>query len=630
MCGIAGGWLANESSSPLGRVADALTRISHRGPDDRGVAEWRSPEGGTILLGSTRLAVLDLSSAGHMPMTSDDGRYTLVYNGEITNYVELRDELIAGGRSFRSSGDTDVLLQAWDEWGAQALSRFEGMFAFAMLDRRARTLIIARDVFGIKPLFYRSAPGESFHFGSELPGLLELLPGRPTLDWQTAVDYLQWGVYDSSERTFVEGVRHLPPGHVLTVDLDGGVAGQPQRYWWPSVRREILSLDQATEAVREGFLRSVQRNLRSDVPVGIALSGGIDSSAITAAVRHLEPDFDLHTFSFVAPGFRQSEDAWIDLVASRTGAISHKVEASGQELLSDLDDMILAQGEPFGSTSIYAQYRVFRLAREHGVVVTLDGQGADEMFAGYDGYVAQRLRSLVERGRLVAAKRFLDHWGTWPHRSRRAGVLEAGAEFVPVRLARTLEAARSRPNPLFDHAALVDRGVSVRYPRLEVAGERGRRLPSFLRTRLTSRGLPALLRHGDRNSMRFSIESRVPFLDRELVAVALSLPEDYLVGPDGESKRILRRAMRGIVPDEVLDRRDKIGFATPESSWLTTFRSSALSPESAERIGFLHGTAAVEAASSDSAQERLGFGGNGLWRYLNLVRWVELLEVDAA
>lgn len=633
MCGIAGAWEPDHTRWRVRDIEAGLQRISHRGPDDRGVEEWIAPGRGRTLLGSTRLAILDLSPAGHMPMGSADGRFTLVFNGEITNYVEIRNELLAAGRTFASTSDTEVLLQAWAQWGAACLPKFEGMFAFAVVDRQRGTLTLVRDVFGVKPLFFAHADDGRFVFSSELPSLLGLLPGRPRLDWQNAVDYLQSGVYDTTDRTFVEGVRQLAPGHSVVLDLATGLLSAPQRYWLPSVdRNDDLSFVEAAELVREGFLASVQRNLRSDVPVGVALSGGIDSSAIACAVRHLEPDFDLQTFSFIAPGFSDSEDRWIELVAGATGATSHTVVATGAELLRDLDSMITAQGEPFGSTSIYAQYRVFQLARENGVVVTLDGQGADEMFAGYDGYPAQRLQSLIERGRLREARAFLGQWSTWPGRSSRAATLEAIAQFMPPAVARGLESARARPNGIIDYDALNARGVSARYPRLTVDGARGRRLPSYLRSRLTRRGLPALLRHGDRNSMHFSIESRVPFLDTKLAELALGLPEEYLVSPGGETKRVLRHAMRGIVPDAILDRRDKIGFATPESSWLDEFRREAVEPTrlAGSPVGFINEDIANAAARSATPERDLGLGGGGLWRYLNLRRWIEIFDIDAS
>lgn len=621
MCGIAGSWGATGATAP--DLARALDEMRHRGPDDSGRETIESPGSGRLELGSVRLAILDLSPAGHMPMTTVDGRFTITYNGEITNYVEVRSELEALGRTFRSHSDTEVLLQAWAEWGREALQRFEGMFAFAIVDRETRTLTLARDLFGIKPLFYAQAGDRSLTFASELPVLLGLRPDAPRLDWQAAYDYLRWRSYDVSERTFVAGVAQLPPAHTVDFDLSTGRLSAPERYWWPSVATEPIGFEEAAENVRELFLASVRQNLRSDVPLGVALSGGIDSSAITCAVRHLEPDMPLRTFSFIAPGSPDSEDEWIKLVVERTGADPHYITASAADLRGDLDDLIRSQGEPFGSTSIYAQYKVFQSVREQGVIVTLDGQGADEAFAGYAGYPAHRLHSLLERGRIGEARRFVDAWAEWPGRDAR-GVLGSGAALlVPERLRRSIAAMRRRPDPVFDEVALRDRGVELGFPKMGTESLRGSRLKAHMRAELLTTGLPTLLRHGDRNSMRFSVESRVPFLSRELVEYTLRLPEQHLVGDDGASKNILRRAFRGLVPDEILDRRDKIGFVTPEDDWMTDLSSADSDP----LRGLLASNAAGGPRVDVESDAALGLTSRERWRILNLRRWVELFGI---
>lgn len=631
MCGIAGGWEPDDSPGLMSRLRAALTGMKHRGPDDMGETAWRVDSGITAL-GSTRLAVQDLSSAGHMPMESGDGRFVIVFNGELSNFVEIRKELRGLGRTFSSTGDTEVLLQSWAEWGIGAVDRFEGMFAFAVLDRAAATLTLVRDVFGVKPLCYARGGVGELYFASDLPGLLSLLPGQAKLNWQTGFDYVRWGSYDGQPETFVDGVLNLMPGHSITLDLRTGILSDPQKYWIPSVAADrSVSFADATERVREIFLESVRRNLRSDVPVGVALSGGIDSSAIVSSIRHLEPDYELRTFSFIAPGFEQSEDDWINLVASEMGAISHTVAPAATDLRDDLDDMIRTQGEPFGSTSIYAQYRVFRLAREHGVTVTLDGQGADELFAGYSGYPAQRLRTLVESGRFMAARTFLREWQAWPGRPPASTVVDTAlSEMMPLSVARRLERMRAVESPLIDYGRLADRGVHLRVPRPENRGVRGRRLSSSLREALTVRGVSSLLRHGDRNSMRFSVESRVPFLDRRLVEFTLGLPESYLLDDRGTTKSVLRAAMRGIVPDAVLDRRDKIGFATPESGWLDDLIRMRSGASASGVVGFLRlGSAERELLASDT-EESLRLEGGARWRILNLTRWAQLFGIDAS
>ncbi|QPS80723.1 MULTISPECIES: asparagine synthase (glutamine-hydrolyzing) [Delftia] len=569
MCGIVGGFSCREDDLLRNRARAALGLLSHRGPNDRGLDALKIGAG-ELVFGQTRLSVIDLSERARQPMYSADGQLLLIFNGEIYNYRELRHELEKLGCQFRSESDTEVLLQAWWIWGEAALPRFIGMFAFVLLDRRTGRLHGARDAFGIKPLYYHAGQ-QGLCFASEVPALQALRGGRPELDWQVAYDYLVHGSYDTGESTFFRDVRALPPGHCFSYDLAAGELAL--RSWWkPRIAPiQSLSLDDAAHELRRLLLDSVRLHLRSDVPLGAALSGGLDSSAIVACMRHLEPDAPLHTFSFVASGSALSEEQWIDLVNDQAGATPHKIEIAPQELAADLDDMIVAQGEPFGSTSIYAQYRVFRLAREHGMVVTLDGQGADELCGGYVGYPGPRVRSLVEQGHWGQAASFLWSWRAWPGRSAVEGMKAAVAEYTGedvYQWLRRLNGGHAAPAWL-DAAALKESSVSLRFPHPRpVAAAPGRRLCAELARSLHGVGLPGLLRHGDRNSMRFSVESRVPFLTTALADFLLTLPEEYLVAPNGETKHLLRRAMRGLVPDEVLNRRDKIGFATPERDWL--------------------------------------------------------------
>lgn len=626
VCGIAGGWSRHGSPADGDRLRRGLDAIRHRGPDDYGVFSWSDAASGRrVDLGLVRLAILDLSPAGHQPMTLADERYTISFNGEITNYIEVRNDLLQRGETFASDGDTEVLLRAWATWGVAALDRLEGMFAFAILDTVERTLTLARDPFGIKPLFY-TLDSERLAFNSELRGLLAAAMPHPRLDWQTAVDYLQWSIVDHTDRTFVEGVKQLAPGHYAVLNVETGALSNPVQYWTPPIARSFSGgYREATDNVRSLFLESVRRNLRSDVPLGIALSGGIDSSAIVGAVRHLEPDIPIQTFSYIAPGFAQSEHEWIATVADALGATSHTVEASTGDLERDLDDLILTEGEPFGSTSIYAQYRVFRLAREKGVVVTLDGQGGDEVFAGYSGYPAPRMHSLIETGHWMGAARFAREWGNWPGRNTRSMLIKAAGQFAPVRVRGRI--IRPPVSPLLDTSRLAERAVDVRFPLSLDEAVRGRRLVSHLRTALTRVGLPSLLRNGDRNSMRFSIESRVPFLDRELIEFTLGLPEEWLVGPDGTSKRILRDAVRGLVPDSVVDRRDKVGFATPEHDWLDALAAQAADPDFP--IGFLK-RGRDDSVTGGIPESELQWGSGAHWRLINLRRWVALTGVDAS
>ena len=623
MCGIAGGWWA-QSADPGPRLAKALGRIRHRGPDDSG-AESIALGPAVVMLGHARLSIIDLSAAGHQPMHSPDGRWAIVFNGEIYNYRELRTELQALGHRFTSDSDTEVLLAAWAQWGSACLPRLAGMFAFVVLDRANATLTCVRDAFGIKPFFY-AASQEGFRFASEVPALLELLPGKPRLNWQRAYDYLVHGDYDSTPDTFFEGVHHLPPGHWMRVNLVTGQPHAPERWWVPDItERPRWRFDDAVEQVREQFLQNIRLHLRSDVPLGAALSGGIDSSALVCAMRYVEPDMPIHTFSFIAAGSDVNEEQWVDRVNTHVGAIAHKVHVDPRDLARDLDDMIRAQGEPFGSTRIYAQYRVFQLAREAGIIVTLDGQGADEMLAGYIGYPGQRLRSLLETGRFVGAWQFWNQWANWPGRNRVLAAKYLASEWTDGGVYETLRRLDGKPTvpPWINPAPLLERGVQLRKPRIRPDHRvRGRRVMDELALSLSRRGLSHLLRFGDRNSMRFSIESRVPFLTLDMANLLLSMPESFLISPQGETKHVFRAAMRGIVPDEVLDRKDKIGFATPEFDWLISF-ADTLRAWLSEDLDLPY----LKQAKVLDEFERIVAGKKPfswqIWRWINFSRWYQ-------
>lgn len=622
MCGILGAFRVSTENGFERRFEEAMQMLQRRGPDGRGVQTYPAA-GGEVLFGHARLSIIDLSNAGAQPMHGVDGRHVIVFNGEIYNYRELRRELEFLGRRFVSDSDTEVLLTAWETWGEACLPRLTGMFAFAILDRQTNTLTCARDAFGIKP-FFHATDGGAFFFASEAPALIALQRGKAGLNWQRAYDYLVHGDYDSRTETFFDGVSQLAPGHLLVVDLVARSTGAARRWWTPATReRWDLGFDEAAERLRALFLQSVRLHLRSDVPLGAALSGGVDSSAVVCAMRHIEPGLPINTFSYIARGSAVSEESWVDRINQHVGATPHKVSVTADELARDLDDMIRTQGEPFGSTSIYAQYRVFQLAKQNGVTVTLDGQGADELLAGYAGYPGQRLRSLIEKGQLGDAWVFLNQWSQWPGRSRKLGVQQLMAEYAQGPLYDALRrlSGRSDTPSWLDAQALEERGIIRRYPRQRAASqEAGRRVVEELALSLTRRGLPSLLRHGDRNSMRFSVESRVPFLTLDMADFLLSLPESFLISPQGETKHVFRAAMRGIVPDEVLDRRDKIGFSTPEQEWMSSMAQTAQGwLRDSSNLPFIRKDEMLKQFARIVSGER-AFSWQA-WRWINFARW---------
>jgi len=619
------------------RVERLLALLHHRGPDDRGwltvdrtgVRTGTEPEdlAGDVVLLHTRLSILDLSPSGHQPMSTPDGRFHLSFNGEIYNYVELREELRSLGYEFVSGTDTEVLLAAWAHWGAATLGRLIGMFAFALVDNERRVLVLARDHFGIKPLYFAPLHGR-LAFASEIAPLLELPGVSRRADPQRVYDYLRFDRVDDEAQTIFAAVRQIQPGHYAEVELDSPDGVVQREYWRLEPQSpDGLSLDEAAERLRDLFLENVRLHLRSDVPVGAAFSGGVDSSANVTAMRFLSGQgLELHTFSYVADDPVVNEERWMSIVAREAGVIAHTVETTPEEMRHDLDRLIEVQGEPFGGTSIYAQYRVFKLAREAGIKVMLDGQGADELFAGYRYYLPDRFGGLLARGQLVTGLRLLSALSDLPAANRFevvANGLQRVAPFASRTFLRTLAGRPLVPDWL-DRSWLEARGVVASDPSQSVRGNlRAHRIASV------QGNLRTLLRYEDRNSMAFSIESRVPFLTPALAQFAVGMPDDYLIAPDGTGKLVLRRSLRGLVPDPILDRRDKIGFATPEATWLRTLHTwveTVFRSDAARAAGPLR----VDAARRRWQEMRDGkrpFDPTA-WRWLNLIRWIDLFAVE--
>jgi len=641
MCGIAGVISGSRKVCPA-RAANVLERLRHRGPDDLG---WLLYSHGSVQTGREsipghvedcdlmlmhrRLSILDLSSRGWQPMHAAGGRYSVIYNGEIYNYLELRSELELLGYQFHSHTDTEVLLLAYVEWGADAMRRFVGMFAFAIFDRQRRTIFLARDFFGIKPLYY-SASEEQFAFASEIKALLDLNSTKRRVNSAALLLYLRHGLSDQGDTTLLAGIHQLPAAHYVEVSLDNPALAEPVRYWRPQITSSGASFEEAAQTLRELFLKSIQLHLRSDVPIGAALSGGIDSSAIVACMRNVAPGLDIHTFSYVADDPRLNEERWIDMVSGAVAPGVHKVHTQSRDLVNDLDVLLKVQEEPFGSTTIYAQHRVFRLASEAGIKVMLDGQGADELLGGYRYYIGAQFASLVRQRRFLDAFGLLRSAAKLPDSGIVRLLLCSADYLLPREWQKPLRALISKElSPSWVNTAWFRENGGETAQATYCAGPHVLR-SALLRT-ITETSLPHLLRYEDRNSMAFSIESRVPFLTPQLVEFVLSLPEEYIVALDGTSKAVFRHAMRGIVPQPILDRRDKIGFATPEREWLCNLNgwvTDTLNSEAAAAMPFfdlkvMHREWEAIVAGRQSFDNRV-------WRWLNVIRWSQEFAVEYA
>jgi len=630
MCGLIGTYQHETSNISAERVRLGLKRIKHRGPDDEGMVTVPFVSG-VYHAGHTRLSIIDLSTLGRQPMISGDGRYLLSFNGEIYNYRELKQDLQNLGYVFQSDTDTEVLLNAWSHWGRDCLTKLTGMFAFTVFDKENSTLTCVRDPFGIKPFFYQRSD-TTFSYSSEIPALLSLSDEKPKMNLQKAYDFLVYEEHDRDQETFFEGVTRLMPGEIMNVRLeDENISTQTDRWWIPSIQeRNSISFTDAADELRERFLQNVKLHLRSDVPLGAALSGGIDSSAIVCGMRYLEPDMPIHTFSYISNDAAEDEEKWVDIVNDHTGAISKKCVVTTEELTEDIDKLIKLQGEPFATTSIYAQFRVFQLAKENGVTVTLDGQGADEMLAGYDGYPELKVESLFNSRQFLNLATFMKEWPNSDQRDFKRVYRALLKSFLSdgmrkkIRRKKHLSAEMEWINKSWFHErGVVTNGDSI----LTESTTKTRLVMEKLSSELTVDRIPRLLRYEDRNSMYWSLESRVPFLTRELVEFLLGLPEEYLISNQGVTKHIFREAMRDIVPNEILNRKDKIGFDTPGKQLLAGLASNL-----EERLAPLKALPFIPWIEVKNFVEETVSGTRpfswDVWRILCFAGWVEAFEVE--
>lgn len=618
MCGIIGSFQATNADLES-LLKTGLSQLHHRGPDDSGLDRLDTPHG-QLWLGHARLSIIDLSKDGHQPMYSKDGRYSMTFNGEIYNYKELREELVALGRSFETASDTEVLLVAWQQWKVDALPKLQGMFAIVIFDKVEQKLFFARDAFGIKPLYYHLHPS-GISWSSEILPLRTVIDKQSSLNHYVALSYLLTGNYDYSNETFVEGISSLNPGHYFEYDLQSYTFSR--HIQWNSFDISVndsISYADAVEQTRELFLDSIRLHLRSDVPLGAALSGGIDSSSIVSAIRHVEPDLELNTFSYVARGYPYNEEKWVDIVNNHTGAIPHKFVFTEDDILKDMDEVMRFQGEPFASSSIYAIYRTYKEAKVNGVVVTLDGQGADELFAGYSGYPHATIPSFLKEKGLFSTLQFIKNWSAWPGRNKKTALSILVRELKEsVGIHQKEEKLASWP--WMDSSLIKKHGISKESYRQLLDGHgKNRSLAAQLKFASTQNGLPNLLRTGDRSSMRWTIESRVPFLHPELAKFVLSLPANYLVSKDGQSKHLFREAMRGIVPDPILDRKDKIGAKTPDREILLRLSQRDSFKSSLQSSKLVDGDMLMS-EMSQNIQDPSTYNQR-YWRVFNLFEWM--------
>lgn len=548
MCGIFGlvTKIGPVDAEQVGRLTDL---VAHRGPDGRGIRV-----SGNVGLGHRRLAIIDLSEDGAQPMR--DKRYPIwiTYNGEIYNYLELRAELQALGFVFHTASDTEVLLAAYVCWGEKCLDKFNGMWSFAIHDERDNTLFCARDRFGVKPFYYVDSPTE-FAFGSEIRQLLPLVERRIAED-DLVSDFLVCGLTDHTNRTFFKGIEKLPPGHWLRVDVSTGQI-DVARYYLLSPEPTKANDSDASHSLRILLDDATRLRLRSDVRVGTCLSGGLDSSTVAtlAAKRYtLNSNEAFFAITAVSQQASNNEERYAADVATKSGLNWLCTEPTYDEFASTAEILLDVQEEPFAGPSIMMQYEVMKTARSNGVIVLLDGQGGDETLLGYHRYYAAWLLDHLKRD---GVRGFL---------SAFRAAMQAGIS--PRKLIMYLLGAGSA-------------GIRSTFYRWRYSFLKNAELPESLRrfaraTRdapamqvleITETNLPMLLRFEDKNSMRFGIETRLPFLDYRFVEFALGLSTRVKLNK-GWTKWPLRAAAKDLLPASICWRKDKIGFEAPDQLWL--------------------------------------------------------------
>ena len=567
MCGIAGIISPDKNilnNSILKNMSDSL---AHRGPDGEGF--WIN-EDHTVGFSHRRLSIIDLSEAAAQPMHYMQ-QYSIVYNGEIYNYIELKKELKKSGYHFNTNSDTEVILAAYDCYKERCLQYFDGMFAFAIWDEKEQCLFAARDRFGEKP-FYYFAEKNVFAFASEMKALWAAGFDK-TIENKMILNFITLGYVQNpanKSQTFYKNIFSLPPAHFVKF-YPGDEHYKIEHYWDIDKQAQVkISEDAAIKTFDTFLYTSVNRRLRSDVPVGASLSGGLDSSSIVYYIKkQLETNStNLKTFSAVFPGFEKDEQKYIRQVSSQFNIENFTIIPSADSLIKDFEKLCYHQEEPFPSSSIYAQYKVFELAKTKNIKVLLDGQGADEILAGYHKYVHWYLQEMISRNKFsgVAKERHLLHKN---HVDFHWNVKNIMAAFLPSHASIALE--KKEYNKII-HNNDVTRSLMGLLKGREWEGIHKpvvTKLNDILYFNTVQNGLEELLRYSDRNAMAHGREVRLPFLYDEMVKFVFSLPSRFKI-KNGYTKSLLRKLMENKLPQNIVWRTDKIGYEPPQKQWMET------------------------------------------------------------
>ncbi len=646
MCGIAGIVSINEGTGPS-LIQGMTDIINYRGPDDYGYMAYNnetgycytfkenfeSKEPFNIFFGHRRLSIIDLSEAGHQPFSYLNHRYWITYNGEIYNYIEIKNELIGKGYLFYSNTDTEVILASYHEWGVDCLRKFNGMWSFAIIDTIKKSIFFARDRLGIKP-FYYSYTKNKLYFSSEIKQILTIPGFEKKINYESITDFFFWEHYNTTgEKTFFENVFSLEGGHYFEIDLSSPIIEiEPKKYWDINLKNKLSGLSDNAYAERylDLFYSSVELRLRSDVAVGSALSGGLDSSGIVCTVDKILKSRGIHgiqkTFTSMSDQAQFDETDFANEVIRNTNVEPFYTLPDGEKLLLDYKKLIWHQEDLFISTSIFAGWCVSRLVKESGVTVSLDGQGADEMLGGYYPYQAILAQNLTE----INLKEFFNnkkHYAKTLNLSNPYIYRKILSAFFHQYLPVSFFPSYKDKSSLFNKKPFADRIEPVISKKIDYAVVSGK-YPfdqySYDATRLAP--LPGILRQVDRNSMAFSIESRLPFLDYRLVEYTFSLPLNQKVR-SGQTKYVYRNAMKGILPEKIRNRTSKLGFVTAEPYWFKSALKEKIYEafESIDKNSIINKTTILK--KFDEFMVNPTLFSPILWKVFNFIIWKEVYNI---
>lgn len=566
MCGIAGILSFNKpvETDSLQRM---IVTLQHRGPDGEGI--WIN-ENQTVGLAHRRLSIIDLANTGKQPMHYANDRYTITFNGEIYNYIELKKKLQEHGYTFQSTSDTEVLLALYDLKKEEALQELDGMFAFSIWDKKENILFCARDRFGEKPFYYH-INDSYFAFASEMKALFELkIPKK--VNPKKVYDYLLYAIledpFDKSS-TFYTSIQQLEPTHYMIVKPDKQIV---KKKYWDINRNNQLVINErdAISQFRDLFTTSIERRLRSDVPVGSSLSGGLDSSSIVMLIDRIKKEKSIQkTFSARFLNFAKDEGAYMKMVIDHSTVEPHFVFPTADSVIQNFQTISYHQEEPIASASVAIQFEVMKLAKDNGIKVLLDGQGADELLAGYQLFWNTYLNQLYS-GNRSKFRSALSAYAQLHHKTPIKKNIEfKWRSYHNASFAAVSKIKNTFKSPLSSYFLGIHPDMVTHYRRERNPIPKINSLKEHLYFFLMKRGLNELLRYADRNAMANSVEVRLPFLSHKLVEFVFQLPDEFLL-QEGWSKYILRKSMENVLPSEICWRKDKIGYEPPQDQWMNS------------------------------------------------------------